>query len=54
MRKRQIKKAIRLIRIAVYKKSIWKRGCNSMMVSALLQDHWLRFEGGIKPADTPF
>ena len=46
---RQIKKAIHIMRIA-YKKQ-WP---HSLLISELLQDYWLKFEGGIKPDDTPF
>ena len=49
MRKRQIKEAINIMRIA-YKKQ-WP---HSLLVSEMLQNYWLRFEGGVRPDDTPF
>ena len=49
MRKKQIYKAIQIMR-KTYKKQ-WP---HSLLISELLQDYWLKFEGGIKPDDTPF
>jgi hypothetical protein len=49
MRTKQIKKAIHILRIA-YKKQ-WP---HSLLVSEILQNYWLKFEGGVKPDDTPF
>jgi hypothetical protein len=51
--KRQIKKAIRQMRIA-YKKSLWVIGVNTLLLSELIQNYWLKYEGGVKPEDTPF
>ena len=49
MRRRQIKRAIRIMRIA-YRQQ-WP--C-SRLLSEILQDYWLKYEGGVKPEDTPF
>lgn len=53
MRVHQIKKAIHIMRKA-YKKAIANYSNNTLFLSELMQNYWLRFEGGIKPADTPF
>lgn len=53
MRKKQIKKAIHILRMA-YKKAIANYAKNTFLLSELSHNYWLRFEGGIKPDDTPF
>jgi len=53
MRKRQIKKAIHIMRMA-YKKAIANYSNNTLFLSELIQNYWLKYEGGVKPQDTPF